>query len=234
MSGNTYLGATEPQSTEQALESLRWPCSEQPRAKLYAALVKAQGELEGAKKRAQNSHLKNKYARLEDVIEAIRPVFAANGLGFFQVVSCEVDGDTMYGTARTTIFHASGEEIWGTTLVPVKNRDAHGVGGAQTYAKRYGLQSMAGIPSEDDDGEAAMGRATVNKNESDYDPTWAAAVSDALVAISSEDIEGIKAVYAKLKAYNGKVRGEELMSVLKPLGDRITQLKAKMILKGDK
>lgn len=232
MSEATYLDQKEPQSVDQALESLRWPYSEPPKAKLYAALVKAQGELEGAKKRAQNSHLKNKYARLEDVIEAIRPVFAANGLGFFQVVSCEVDGDTMYGTARTTIFHASGEEIEGTTLVPVKNRDAHGVGGAQTYAKRYGLQSMAGIPSEDDDGEAAMGRQA--KPADAYDSEWANTVSSGIEVLMGDDIEALKAHYAKLKAFNGKVPGDQLMAVLKPLGDRITQLKAKMILKGDK
>lgn len=232
MSEATYLDQKEPQSVDQALESLRWPYSEPPKAKLYAALVKAQGELEGAKKRAQNSHLKNKYARLEDVIEAIRPVFAANGLGFFQVVSCEVDGDTMYGTARTTIFHASGEEIEGTTLVPVKNRDAHGVGGAQTYAKRYGLQSMAGIPSEDDDGEAAMGRA--DNPDRAVNEQWFKAQLVASRALDGQDIDVLKAAYSKLKEFNGKVPSDDLMSVLKPLGDRITQLKAKMILKGDK
>jgi hypothetical protein len=34
------------------------------------------------------------------------------------------------------------------------------MGSAITYARRYGLQSAAGIPSEDDDGEGAMKRMT--------------------------------------------------------------------------
>jgi hypothetical protein len=32
------------------------------------------------------------------------------------------------------------------------------MGSAVTYARRYGLQSAVGLPSEDDDGEGAMKR----------------------------------------------------------------------------
>jgi len=51
--------------------------------------------------------------------------------------------------------HASGEWLEQEFLIPLGKLDAHGAGSAITYARRYALQSIAGIPAEDDDGNAA-------------------------------------------------------------------------------
>ena len=56
----------------------------------------------------------------------------------------------------TRIMHSSGEWIEGDCILPPTKADAQGYGSAITYAKRYGLQAMAGVPSVDDDGNDAV------------------------------------------------------------------------------
>ena len=51
---------------------------------LFAALAKAQGEIENASKNAANPHFKSKYADLAEVLNTIRPTFATNGLSMIQ------------------------------------------------------------------------------------------------------------------------------------------------------
>jgi hypothetical protein len=41
-------------------------------------------------------------------------------------------------------------------FVPANKHDAHGYGSALTYARRYALQTCFGLPTEDDDGNAAV------------------------------------------------------------------------------
>ena len=47
---------------------------------LAAALAKAQGQMEGAKKDSENPYFKSKYADLAAVVKAIRGPFSDNGL----------------------------------------------------------------------------------------------------------------------------------------------------------
>jgi hypothetical protein len=55
------------------------------------------------------------------------------------------------------LMHSSGEWISGELeMTPVKS-DPQGIGSAITYARRYTLASIAGIATEDDDGNAAAG-----------------------------------------------------------------------------
>ena len=120
-------------------------------SKLAAALVLAQTELGGAKKGAANPFFKSKYADLATVIEAIKEPLNKNGISFLQVVIPE--------GVETLLVHSSGEYIGCVTPVVVaKANDPQALGSAITYSKRYGLQSILGIPSEDDDGEKAMNR----------------------------------------------------------------------------
>ena len=52
----------------------------------------------------------------------------------------------------------SGEWIEGTGEIPLGKKDPQGAGSAQTYAQRYHLMAMLGLPPTDDDGESAMER----------------------------------------------------------------------------
>ena len=119
---------------------------------LAAALAKAQGQMEGAKKDADNPFFKSKYADLASVVEAIRGPFAEHGLSYVQCPdACE--GEEV--AVDTVLMHASGQWISSRTVVPVTKKDAQGYGSALTYARRYGLQAIAGVAAEDDDGNAA-------------------------------------------------------------------------------
>lgn len=122
-------------------------------AKLATALVKAQAEIKFAAKDSNNPFFKSKYADLPAVIDAVKPALNKHGLSFLQIV-VETGVETM-------ILHESGEYISGITPVIVaKQNDPQALGSAITYAKRYGLQAIVGVPADvDDDGEAAMGRS---------------------------------------------------------------------------
>lgn len=121
-------------------------------ANLAAALSKAQAEMTGAKKTNANPFFKSSYADLSEVMEAISEPFANHELSFIQ--SPGFDGEKIMVTTR--IMHSSGEWAEGDTVLPPTKNDAQGYGSAITYAKRYGLQAMAGVPSVDDDGNDAV------------------------------------------------------------------------------
>ena len=120
-------------------------------AGLQKALSKAQSEVENATKGSINPHFRNKYADLAEVLNTVRPVFAANGLSIIQ--STSYDGSLV--SVTTTILHAEGGHISSTaSCVPAK-ADAQGVGASTTYLRRYALAAMTGIAQEDDDGQSA-------------------------------------------------------------------------------
>ena len=105
----------------------------------------------GATKSAANPFFKSKYANLEEVIRVVKTAFEANGLSFVQF---PISGEGTAGV-ETIILHESGEFISNEFLLKCSKADPQGMGSAITYARRYGLQSACGIPSEDDDGNAA-------------------------------------------------------------------------------
>lgn len=129
-------------------------------AALADALSKAQSEMTGAKKSADNPFFKSKYSDLAAVMEAISKPFAAHGLSFCQGPGF-VDGNI---SVTTRIMHSSGEWLESDCILPPTKADAQGYGSAITYGRRYGLQAMAGVPSVDDDGNAAVEKAAPRVN----------------------------------------------------------------------
>ena len=124
--------------------------------KLSAALCKAQTEMGGAVKDAKNPFFKSSYADLTSVIKAIKEPFANNGLSYSQFpVTSEGGGGV---GVETILLHTSGQYLASEFYLPLAKKDPQGGGSAITYARRYALQAMAGIPTADDDAEAAMMR----------------------------------------------------------------------------
>lgn len=120
---------------------------------LAAALAKAQGEMAPAIKDAVNPAFRSKYADLAAVWAACCPSLTKHGIAAVQDASlCE------RGVSVTTrLIHGSGQWIeFGPLTVPMSKQDAHGVGSATTYARRYGLSAALGIVADDDDGNAAV------------------------------------------------------------------------------
>lgn len=115
------------------------------------ALLAAQKAMTAAAKVATNPHFKSKYSDLATVIEAVKGPLNDAGISFLQTIG----NDTTGVMVRTTLLHESGEWLAATTYLPVPQQTPQAFGSGITYAKRYGLQSICGLPSEDDDGEWA-------------------------------------------------------------------------------
>jgi len=166
---------------------------------LAKALAAAQGKITGAKKTAQNPHLKNKYATLADVWDACRDPLSAHGLAVVQTTEPHgKDGVCV----RTMLMHESGEWIASRLFLPVTKPDAQGFGSALTYARRYALSSMVGVCPDDDDANAATGRQeapaerpAVSKTESDATENALATAFDSAATV--DDIAKAEAAAAR-------------------------------------
>jgi hypothetical protein len=119
---------------------------------LFTALHKAQAEMSGAVKDANNPFFKNKYADLTAVIKAIKEPCSNNGLFYSQH---PVVNDNCVGV-ETVVIHSTGQFMASKLLIPMSKLDPQGVGSCITYARRYALQSIFGIPAVDDDGQLAQ------------------------------------------------------------------------------
>lgn len=125
--------------------------TEHANAELFAALAKAQGEIENASKSSTNPHFRSKYADLAEVLNTVRPSLTKNGLSLIQ--STGFDGAMVNVT--TILAHAAGGYIsCVASCVPAKS-DAQGIGSATTYLRRYSAAAVTGIAQEDDDGQSA-------------------------------------------------------------------------------
>lgn len=118
---------------------------------LAAALAKAQGQIEGAKKDSANPFFKSTYADLASVWDACRSQLSSNGLS---VTQCPEESDSGI-SVETMLMHSSGQWISSRYSMPVSKVDAQAVGSAITYARRYALAAIVGIAPEDDDGNKA-------------------------------------------------------------------------------
>lgn len=122
-------------------------------SKIAPALLKAQAAITFAVKDAVNGHLKNRYADLSSVIEAIKPALNDAGIAFVQSGSPSEDGK-LHMTTR--LIHESGEWMQDTLVMPLPKQDPQGYGSAMTYARRYALAAITGLYQDDDDGQRSV------------------------------------------------------------------------------
>ena len=123
---------------------------------LATALCLAQAEMGGAIKDSNNPFFKSSYADLTSVIKVIKEPFAKWGLSFVQLPVTSAGGNGV--GVSTMLMHKSGQWLQSEYLLPMDKVTPQGAGSAITYARRYALQSLVGIPSVDDDSELAMYR----------------------------------------------------------------------------
>jgi hypothetical protein len=122
---------------------------------LFKALAAAQAEMLPAVKDGDNPHFRSRYATLAAVLQAVLPAYNRHGLSITQ--HPHLAEGVVYLT--TVITHESGQWMSSVVGAPLTGRkDAQAVGSAITYLRRYATQSIAGLPVEDDDGNAASGR----------------------------------------------------------------------------
>lgn len=183
--------------------------------KLSAAMAKAFPAIEGAVKGKVNPAFRSKYADLSAVIDAIKPHLVEHGLWFLQRTH-PVDGGV---GVETVILHASGQSMsCGVLRLPAAKQDAQGYGSALTYARRYSLMAAFGVPAEDDDGNAAVGRQNGRESAPDAPDRHRAIrdVADACIALHAGAValhekEGDTAGFWELHRAASKVQGEDRM-----------------------
>lgn len=123
---------------------------------LAKALAKAQSEMTAALKSSENPHFRSKYADLSAVFDACKEALNKNGFAIVQ----RVENDPNGACVETMLLHSSGEFVSSKCWLPVAQKTAQAYGSAITYARRYGLTSLAGVAAdEDDDGNAASAPA---------------------------------------------------------------------------
>lgn len=168
-------------------------------AKLAPSLCAAFDEIKWAVKDSTNPHYKSKYADISSIIEAVKIPLLKQGIVFLQGVG----GSENMVTVETMLLHSSGEWISSTLEIPASKHDAQGFGSAITYGRRYGLQAMCGVPTADDDGEAATKSApsvleSALKFASDKPSAKHSPTDGALKSLSAQDQETAKSTAAEI------------------------------------
>jgi len=125
---------------------------------IAAALLKAQRDIGHVLKAADNPYYKSHYADLTAVIDSVKDPLNKNGIAFLQAVDSDNEGKPVIDTI---LLHESGQYL--STITPVfckKPDDPQAFGSGVTYSKRYALQAILGLPTEDDDAEKATDRGS--------------------------------------------------------------------------
>ncbi|WWD12996.1 Erf-like ssDNA annealing protein [Escherichia phage WaterSpirit] len=128
------------------------------------ALHKARSMFVKVKKDRQNSHLKNRYATLDAVLDAITPALMDNDLMLMQDGS-RIENNTL--RVETTVMHTSGQWVKYFFDIPIVKNDPQGVGSAFTYGRRYAAAAAFGLSQADDDAQIAVKSANDWKRDLD-------------------------------------------------------------------
>ncbi len=176
--------------------------------KIAPALAKIQGEL-GNVAKAHTGRIEKdgrllytfKYADLAAIIDASRPLLAANGVSVIQRPMQSSDGVRLH----TILLHESGQWIGdGAPNLPVgKKDDPKAYGSAYSYQRRYSQGAMLGIAQEDDDAVAAAERpkpAAAKKSTSKLAPIEARDALHGRIMALPDELRG--QIAAKLKEAN--------------------------------
>lgn len=123
--------------------------------KLGLALSKAQKEITGARKDANNPFFKSKYADLASVQDAIKDALSSNEIAFTQFTENDDSGNVV---VETMLIHSSGEWIASKLAMKPVKPDPQSIGSCITYARRYALAAICGVAQVDDDGSLASGQ----------------------------------------------------------------------------
>tara|TARA_R100001510_G_scaffold55974_1_gene60699 strand:- start:2115 stop:2672 length:558 start_codon:yes stop_codon:yes gene_type:complete len=142
---------------------------------LKEAMLEFQKLAVSAKKDGKNPHFNSNYSSLESVIEAAK-YGNQFGLYFTQDLTYEyVENDDHKNSTvpivRTVIHHVKDSSVLESKLPIMLSKpnmeNPQKIGSAITYYKRYTLQSLYGLPSEDDDGNQVS-----NENKSSSNSSW--------------------------------------------------------------
>ena len=123
-----------------------------------AALAEMQQKLPTITERGEiriHDKVQSKFARFEDIVEAITPILGAHGFA----LSFRIGRDTDRQTVTGILSHREGHQEETTISLPVdasgSKNSVQSVGSSMSYGRRYVTQALLNLVSsgEDDDGE---------------------------------------------------------------------------------
>jgi hypothetical protein len=119
---------------------------------LHDSIIEARKHFKHIRKYAINPHLKSRYAKLDDVIDAMTEALSMFGINVMQTPK-KVDGEWVMSTTIT-----KGQEKieeYFPILIGQGNNPMQQFGAACSYARRYHLIALFFSAAEDDDGHGA-------------------------------------------------------------------------------
>ena len=199
----------------QALLAMQERVSARENAQRFNAdMAEAQAEMEPVVKNAANSHLGNRYARLEAIDKAIRPIYTRHGFS----VRYRCDEPKHEGSVKVVciLSHRAGHVEESPIEAPMDAAGSRGqqnkpgvqaVGSTITYLRRYALTMAFNVvmenDSDDDDGEATRRAAAPSQQRRQPVPADPKAVrwkDDVVVLFSQTQTEAaIDALWKKIK-----------------------------------
>lgn len=157
------IPAEQPRATEMVVSMIGMSHPDDM-GELFGALATAQSQFGNIERtlsakirsrKGEDSSFGYDYAPLDEVLNAVRPALAGQGIAVMQFPFTRQSTVVV----RTMLAHQSGKAIWNDCVVSCVSTAPQDVGSAITYARRYGLQAITGVfPDSDDDGARAQGR----------------------------------------------------------------------------
>jgi hypothetical protein len=148
---------------------------------LAAALAAAQTEIRDPE-RGRAGQVRGRsgyrYAGLDDLLQAVRPVLARHGLAVTSRIVRQAEGLALV----TELIHPSGETLYSTWPLAWSG-GPQDRGSELTYARRYTLEALVGVAATDDDDGSRLQRredrrappeptAEDVERRADHDPEW--------------------------------------------------------------
>jgi len=139
---------------------------------LYTKLQEVKKEIGAISKDSTNPFFKSKYFDINSLLKHVEPLLQKNGLLLLQPI---VKGEVF----SEIVDIESGESVTSSIQLPQID-DPQKLGSAITYYRRYTLQSLLGLQSEDDDANSAS-QAVKNQPSKTWvnegDKIWNAALA---------------------------------------------------------
>ena len=145
-------------------------------ANVITLLKQVRKNIQPIKRDGKNPHFGNHYATLDNVIEAVTSPL--DDAGF--ILTHRTFGNEHGMFVQTSIIHEEDRNSVLSTDIPIvlHKQDMQALGGAITYARRYGILSLLNLPTEDDDGNLASAPtkrgASDNKSDKPVANIWKA------------------------------------------------------------
>ena len=119
---------------------------------ILTKLLEVQKEIGAIKKEEENPFFKSKYFDINALLRAVKPVLNNHGLILTQALTT-LEGGSL--GLKTAILDSSGLDAL-VEICPLPDvQDPQKAGSAITYFRRYALQSLLALDSEDDDANSA-------------------------------------------------------------------------------